>query len=105
MSTGVRRIEPGRILRLAAALAVSAIGLAGCSLDDAGTDNETVADPDVTGPSSVATSAAPDVDGNVKVPVLNGDAILILDQVTDVNGGKVRRRSFIGDSASVLAGP
>ena len=27
------------------------------------------------------------------------DAILILDQVTDINGGKVRRRSFIGDSA------
>ena len=99
MSTGVRRIEPGRILRLAAALALSAIGLAGCSLDDAGTDDKTVTDPDVTGPSSVATSTAPDVDGNVKVPVLNGDAILILDQVTDINGGKVRRRSFIGDSA------
>ena len=99
MATGVRRIEPGRVLRAALALVASAIGLAGCSLDDAGNDDGTVADADVTGPSSVATSTAPDVDGNVKVTVLNGDAILILDQVTDVNGGKVRRRSFIGDSA------
>jgi hypothetical protein len=98
MSTRVRRSEPGRILCVAVALVVSAIGLAGCSLDDAGTDDGAVADPDVTSPSSVATSVAPDVDGDSEVPVLDGDAILILDQVTDVNGGKVRRRSFIGDS-------
>jgi hypothetical protein len=105
MSTGVQRIAPGRILRLAAALAVSAIGLAGCSLDDAGTEDDTVADPDVTAASSAARSTTPDVDGNVKVPVLNGDAILILDQMTDVNGDKVRRRSFIGDSAFCPGGP
>jgi len=81
------------------ALVACAIGLAGCNLDDAGTDDGTVAEPDVISPSSVAASAAPDVDDDVNIPVLNGDAILILDQVTDINGGKVRRRSFIGDSA------
>ena len=98
MSTGVRRIEPGRILCVAVALVVSAIGLAGCSLEDAGTDDGTAADPDVTSPSSVATTAAPDVDGDVEVPVLNGDAIFVLDHVTGINEGKVRRGSFIGDS-------
>ena len=81
------------------ALVVSAMGLAGCSsLDDAGTGDGTVAASDVTAPSSIATSAEPDVAGAVEVPVLNGKAILILDQVTDINGGKVRHGSIIGDS-------
>jgi hypothetical protein len=99
MSTGIRRRKPGRIMCLAMASVVSALGLAGCSLDDAGTEDGTATDPDVTSPSSVATSTAADVDGDLEVPVPNGDAILILDQVTDINGGKVRRRSFVGDEA------
>jgi hypothetical protein len=100
MSTHVRRIEPGRILRVAVALVVSTIGLAACSNPDgADTDDGTVAVPNVTSPSSVATSAGQDVDDDLEVPVLDGRAILILDQVTDINGGKVRRGSFIGDSA------
>jgi hypothetical protein len=99
MSTHVRRIEAGRVRGLAVALVVSMIGLVGCSNADGGdTDDGPVAVPAVTSPSSVATSAAPDVDGDSDATVLNGRSILILDQVTGINGGKVRRGSFIGDS-------
>jgi hypothetical protein len=83
---------------VAVALVVSTIGLAGCS-SSPDTDDKTVAVPDATVPSSAAASAGPDVDDDGDVPVLDGEAILVLDQVTGINGGKVRRGSFIGDSA------
>jgi hypothetical protein len=92
---------------VAVLMLVSTMGLAGCSgsgNDAAGTGDETIASPDVTSPSSVATSAAPDVDEDEDVPVLNGTAILIRDQVTGINEGKVRRGSFIGDSAFCAGG-
>jgi hypothetical protein len=85
---------------VAVALVVSTLGLAACSGDadaDADTDGGTVAVPDATSPSSAATSAGPDVDGDLEV--LDGDAILVLDQVTGINGGTVRRGSFVGGSA------
>jgi hypothetical protein len=98
MGTHVRRLSQVGCC-VTVALVVST-GLAGCSsLDDTGTDDGTAAASDVTAPSSVAASAGPDVDDDVEVPGPNGKAILILDQVTDINGGQVRRGSFIGDSA------
>lgn len=97
MRTRIRHIKTGRLRCVAVALVVSTLGLAGCSGDDA--DDGTSAVGDVTSSAPKATSPAPDPAGGSELPVLNGDAILIMDHVTGINRGEVLRGSFIGASA------